>query len=183
MVDHDDLVGDAIDERQDVGGEQNCYALLGAGAEEEADGFGGDGVDAFEGFIEEERFRIGEERHGEGGFLFHAVGAFADECVAAMFEAEDAEELVGAVDGFVFGEFVNGAGEVEVFGDGEFVEEGEAFGKDAGDGFQRWVGDWEVANLSGAGGWFEEAREDFDEGGFACAVGAQDGADVAGWDF
>lgn len=37
--------------------------------------------------------------------------------------------------------------------------------------------------MGGAGGWLEEAGEDFDKGGFACAVWAKDGADVAGRDF
>ncbi len=148
-------------------------------------GFGGDGVEAFKGFVEEQDARVVKQGERERGFLAHAVRALIDEGMAAVFEGERAQQLIGAGVGFAASESVDGAGEKEVLLDGEGGEESEGFGQHSdealdGDGIDRHVmtGDEDLAR-----GGLEQAGEHFEGSGFAGSVGTEEGADGAGGDF
>jgi len=179
------MSGEAFDDGEDVRGEKYGDAALGEAFEQVADGFGGDRIDAFEGFVEEEHFGIVEKREGERGFLAHAVGAVIGEGVTAVFEGESAEEIVGAACGFLFGQAVDGAGHLEVLFDGEVVEEAEVFGEDSDGGFEceGLTLDVEAGDCGCAGGGGEESGEHFEGGGLPCSVGAEEGADAARREF
>src|SRR5579871_6224624 len=103
-----------------------------------------------------------------------------DERVLAVFQAQDAEELVGAGADFGALQFIDCSSEFEVLFNGERVKEREAFGKDASDAFQFRVADLNPADLGGAAGGAEQTSKDFDDGGFTRAIGAKQGADGAG---
>jgi len=74
---------------------------------------------------------------------------------------------------------------VEVLFNGEVVEEAEVFGEDSDGGFE-FEGlalDVEAGDGGCAGGGGEESGEHLEGGGFACSVGAEEGADAAGREF
>jgi hypothetical protein len=147
-------------------------------------GAGGDGVDAFEGLVEEEDFGAVNDGSGESEFFLHAVGEVGDEFFCFAGERHELEELGGAGGGSGGVEAVHAADEGEVFGCGETAEEGEAFGDDTDlaldfDGVGSGV---EAENLDAAGGWRKQAGEHLDGGGFAGAVGAEEAEELAGGD-
>ena len=53
MVDKQDLIGYPVDERKNMGGEENGDAVAAKGAQHCANSDGGDGIDTFERFVEE----------------------------------------------------------------------------------------------------------------------------------
>lgn len=87
------FVGEAFDVHEHVGADEERDAFGLEGAEELEDGFAGGGVEAFEGFIEDEEFGSGEERHGEGGLLAHAIGRGGGEPVGGFVEVEELQQF------------------------------------------------------------------------------------------
>ena len=69
-----------------------------------------------------------------------------------------------------------------MFFDGEGIEEAEVFGKNSDEALdaQRLFQDIAAGEMHFAGIGSEEAGEDFEQGGFAGAVGSEEGADAAG---
>ena len=183
-VDDGDVGAEALDDLEDVRGEEDGGAAGDHSLQHGFEGAGGDGVDAFEGLVEEEDFGAVDDGGGEGEFFLHAVGVVGDEFFGFAGEAHEVEEFGGAGGGGGGVEAVHASDEAEVFGGGEAAEEGEAFGDDADlaldfDG----VGDGvEAEDLDGAGGGSEQAGEHLDGGGFAGAVGAEEAEELAGSD-
>ena len=183
-VDDGDVGAEALDDFEDVGGEEDGGAAGDHALEHGFESAGGDGVDAFEGLVEEEDFGAVDDGGGEGEFLLHAVGEVGDEFFCFVGEAHELEELGGAGGGGGGVEAVHAADEAEVFGCGETAEEGEAFGDDADLAldFDGVGGGVEAEDLDAAGGGSEEAGEHLDGGGFAGAVGAEEAEELAGRD-
>ena len=130
-VDDGDVGAEALDDLEDVRGEEDGGAAGDHALKHGFEDAGGDGVDAFEGLVEEEHVGAVDDGGGEGEFFLHAVGEVGDELFCFVGEAHELEELVGAGGGGGGVEAVHAADEAEIFGCGEAAEEGEAFGDDA----------------------------------------------------
>jgi hypothetical protein len=183
-VDDGDVGAEALDDLEDVGGEEDGGAAGDHALEHGFESGGGDGVDAFEGFVEEEDFWTVDDGGGEGELFLHAVGEVGDEFFCFTGEAHELEEFGGADGGGGGVEAVHAADEVQVLGCGEAAEEGQAFGDNAdltlefhgaGSGV-------EAEDLDGAGGGCEQAGEHLDGSGLAGAVGAEEAKELAGGD-
>ncbi len=172
-----DVSAEAFDDLEDVRGEEDGGAAGDHALKHGFESAGGDGVDTFEGLVEEEDFGAVDDGGGEGEFFLHAVGEVGDEFFCFAGEAHELEQFGGAGGSGGGVEAVHAADEAEVFSCSEAAEEGEAFGDDADlpldfDG----VGDGvEAEDLDAAGGRGEEAGEHLDGRGFAGAAGAEDG--------
>ena len=183
-VDDGDVRAESLDDLHDVRGEEDGGATGDHALEHGFEGAGGDGVDAFEGLVEEEDFGTVDDGGGEGKFFLHAVGVVGDQLFGFAGEAHELEELGGSVVGGGEIEAIHAADEAEVFGCGEATEESEAFGHDADlaldlDG----VGDGvKTEDLNRARGGGEQAGEHLDGGGLACAVGTEEAEELAGGD-
>jgi len=81
----------ALDDFEDVGGEEDGGAAGDHVLEHGFEGVGGDGVDAFEGLVEEEDFGTVDDGGGEGEFFAHAVGVVGDEFFWFVGEAHELE--------------------------------------------------------------------------------------------
>lgn len=100
IVDDGDVGAQPLHEFHDVGGEHDGAARCDVGRQDLADDLGGDGVDGFEGFVEDEEGWAVDEGLGEEDFFGHAGGVVGNEAVAGVGEVEDGEEFFGAlVDG------------------------------------------------------------------------------------
>ncbi len=129
--DDGDVGAEALDDLEDVGGEEDGGAAGDHALEHGFEGSGGDGVDAFEGLVEEEDAGAVDDGGGEGEFFLHAVGEVGDELAGFVGEAHEFEQLGGAGGGGGGVEAVHAADEAQILGCGEAAEEGEAFGDDA----------------------------------------------------
>jgi len=179
-IDDGDVRAESLDDLHDVGGEEDGGS---AGDHALKHGFqsaGGDRVDAFEGFVEEEDFWAVDDGGGECEFLLHAVGEVCDEFLCFVGEGHELEEFGGAGGGGGGVETVHAADEAKVFGCGETAEEGEAFGNDSdlAFDFDGVGGRVKAEDLNAAGGGGEESGEHFDGGGFAGAVGAEEAEEL-----
>jgi hypothetical protein len=181
-VDDGDVGAEALDDLEDVRGEEDGGAASDHALEHGLERARGDGVDAFEGLVEEEDPGAVDDGCGEGELFLHAVGEVGDELAGFGGEAHEVEELGGASGGGGGVEAVHATDEAEVFGCGEATEEGEAFGDDTDLSFDLdGVGDGvEAKDLDGPGGGCEEASEHLDGGGFASAVRAEEAEELAG---
>ena len=183
-VDDRDVSAEALDDFEDVRGEEDGGAARDHALKHGFERAGGDGVDAFEGFVEEEDFGAVDNGSGESEFFLHAVGEVGDELFGFVGERHELEQLLGAGGGGGGIEAVHAADEVEVLGCGKTAEEGEAFGDDADLAFDfNGIGEGvEAEDPDAAGGGGEKAGEHLDGGGFAGAVGAEEAEELAGRD-
>ena len=183
-VDDGDVRAEALDDLEDVRGEEDGGAAGDHALKHGLEGAGGDGVDAFEGLVEEEDFGAVDDGSGEGKFLLHAVREVGDEFLCFVGEVHEFEELGGARGCGRGVEAVHAADEAEILGGGEAAEESEAFRDDADLAldFDGVSGGVEAEDLNAAGGGSEQAGEHLDGGGFACAVGAEEAEELAGGD-
>ena len=125
------MSAEALDDFEHVRGEEDGGAAGDHALEHGFECAGGDGVDAFEGFVEEQDFGAVDDGGSEGKFFLHAVGKVGNEFFCFAGERHELEEFAGASSGGGGVEAVHATDEVEVFGCGETAEEGEAFGDDA----------------------------------------------------
>ena len=155
LVDEEAVVGDGDDRAGEV--DQGAFHDLDAGE-----------VEVVGGFVEDQDLGAGEEAAGEGDAGFLATGEGADALREGGFgEAHEFEEFVDLLAGgleceaFFAADGVDGVGdgvgEIEMF---EGVVEGDALGAA------------EPFDAAGVGGFV--FGEDFEEGGFAAAIGADD---------
>ncbi len=112
-----------------VVGEEDGNAAVAEAADDVLDAVNGHGVDAGEGFVEQDDFGVA----GEGTSDFEAATFTAGEGAGALgaffVEAEFAEQLAGAFDGLLAGEFLEFEDSEEVLFDGEFGEYGGVLGE------------------------------------------------------
>jgi len=154
-----------------------------AGAVHFAKSFGEPGdaerIETGGGLIEEKYGWTMNQGAGDGDALAHAAGKSADEGIAALDEADFAEEFFGASGGrfdiLKFGE------KEEIFFGGEFVVDHGGVGDVAGAAVGGRVG-----GCAGKGelacGWFDDLRGDAEERGFAGTVAAREDYTFAGGD-
>ena len=184
-VDDGDVGAEALDDFEDVGGEEDGGA---AGDHALKHGFeraGGDGVDAFEGLVEEEDSGPWMTAAARASFFCMPWEKSVMSFFVSPARPMKSRSSVVRVRGGGGVEAVHAADEAEVFGGGEAAEEGEAFGDDADLAFHfdGVCGDCvEAEDLDGAGGGREQAGEHLDGGGFTCAVGAEEAEELAGGD-
>ncbi len=131
LVDDGHVGAEALDDFEDVRGEEDGGAAGDHALEHGFEGAGGDGVDAFEGLVEKEDLGAVDDGGGEREFFLHAVREVGDELFGVAGEGHEVEQLGGALSRWFRVEAVHAADEVEVLGRGEAAEEGEAFGDDA----------------------------------------------------
>jgi hypothetical protein len=184
FVDDGDVRAEALDDFKHVRGEEDGGAAGDHALQHVLEGVGGDGIDAFEGLVEEEELGAVDDGGGEGELLAHAVGVVGDELLGFVGEAHELEEFGGALGGGGFIQAIHAADEGEVLAGGEFAEEGHAFGDDADVTFHfdGVVEEILTEDLNGAGGGGEQAGEHLDGGGFAGSVGAEEAEELAGFD-
>ena len=181
VAEEDDVIGDHVDFMQDMAGDDDV-AALGRHFAEHGDGFGADeGIEAVEGFIEDEDFGIVGDGLRELDALPHSLAVAADFAVGGFAQAD-------LVDGFACQVFALGGGvseEAEV-GDDE-LEAGESLGigielrgvaEDAEE-FLGFIGpNAQDANFAARGA--DQAGHEVHEGGFAGAVGSDEAGDSGG---
>ena len=168
-----------------VGDEDADTALL-EGEDHLLDIGDGDGVNAGEGFVHEEEFRLGNE--GAGDFEAAAFAAGERECFLFrdVREVEFLEVLLDAGAVVLFGE-ADGLNDGEdVILDGEFAEDGrflrEVADAEAGALVHAEFGGVVAVDEDFAGGRWDEADDHVERRGLAGSVGAEEADDFAGAD-
>ena len=142
-----------------------CCQRRAAGFDVEADG----------GLVEEDEVGVAADREGEEDALLLASAELAEEAVFDALKLGDADDLGdGQRVGIVAAEEVDVLADAEGFGDAGDLQHGADAG--AGGGVARVAAE----DADGAGGGGDEAEEQLDCGGFACAVGAEESDDFAG---
>ena len=91
IVDDGDVGAEAFDNFEDVGSKEDGGASGDHVLQHGLEGVGGDGVDAFEGLVEEEDFGAVDDGGGEGELLAHAVGVVGYEFFWFVGEAHELE--------------------------------------------------------------------------------------------
>jgi len=189
VVQKNELVGEGGAEIDVVGGEDHGQLLL---LRELAEKFKQIDlvveVEVGVGFIEQEHARFLDETAGEEDALTLAAGEVVD---GAMEEVGEVEEFGSFLDdihvvlGFEAEDLpVGSAAKAQVIADGVGGVVGWGLGEigdAAGECFAGPVVESAALPEDGAGG-AEVAEEDFDEGGFSGAVGAEDGEDLAAFE-
>lgn len=127
-IDDGDVGAEALDDLENVGGEKDGCAASDHALKHGFECAGGDGVDAFEGLVEEEDAGTVDDGGGEGELFLHAVGEVGDEFFCFAGKTHELEKFGGAGGGGGGVEAIHTADESEVLGGGEATEEGEAFG-------------------------------------------------------
>ena len=167
--------------REDVGADEDRFAHLFELFEELADFDAGAGVEAAGGFVEQENLGSCRRTRARRKPLLHAFGECVDHGVALVGEVRKVQHIVD--DLFAFGavDVVGGGEEFEVFlHDHVFVgAEGIGHVADERADFPDLIPDDVVADAGLAPGGLEKRGEDFDGGGFARAVGADEAEAVA----
>ena len=142
----------------------------------------GDDIEAGERLVEDEQLGIVQQGRGDEHALAHAFGVGRDGRVLPGLEMEQLEQPRGLGFNERLAEAAEPADQLQVFEPGEVVVEMGFFGDVAEGGAE---GDHVLANILA----FEEhpavvgpqhAGDDFDGGGFAGAVGAEEADDFAG---
>ncbi len=123
-----------------------------------------------EDFIDEENFRLEMGGDGKGQADVHAGGVVLDGSVDEFFELGEGHDFVEFAGDFALAHAQDGAGEESVFAAGEFGVEAGADFEEAADA----AADFGVAS-GGAG----DLGEDFEQGGLAGAVAADEAEDFA----
>jgi hypothetical protein len=169
------------------GGDAN---FLMEGSEPAAEVFADFGVEGAEGFIEEEDFRIDGEGARQGDALALAAGELGGQAVFQALELDEAEEFEDPVAEGLRRRARRGGpdseAEGDVFEDGEVMKEGVVLEDEPGFAFGGGSeGDVFAVemDLAVTGVREVEAPEDAQEGGFAGAGGAEEGDQLAVWDF
>lgn len=111
---------------------------------------------------------------GEGETHGHAAAVALDGGVEEFFDFGEGNDLVEFGFDLVFAHAEDGAIEEDVLAAGEFRVEAGADFEEGGD-----------TSIEGdaSGGGFGDAGEELEEGGFACAIAANDANDFTGRDF
>ena len=179
VFDHADLACEALGFVEVVGGEQDGCAAVGEAFDDLPGLAACGGVEACGGFVEEDEVGVADHAGGEVEAALLSAGEFVAAAVGVFGEADEFE---GFVD--VHGVFVEFGGEVEHFAWGEALAGGAALEDDAdaaGEGVALAAG-VEAEDGDGAFVAVAVALHDFDQGGFAGAVGSEQCVDLAGVD-
>ncbi len=149
--------------------------------------FDGDGIDAGEGFVEEDEGGVGDEGAGDFEFASFAAGEGDGFLVAGFGEAELFHEAGGffaALEGGFAGGFEDGE---EVLFDGHALEDGRFLGEVAhafaGALIHGELGDVEAVEHDLAAVGDDHSHDHAEGGGFAGAVAAEEADDFAVSDF
>ena len=116
-----------LDNLQDVRGEKDRRAPTDALLEGVAQHARGNGINALEGFIEEQKVRIGDQGRGQGELLFHPVGELEREFLLLVRQVHHVQQLVATRADGSRGQQIHAANEGEVFAGGQIVEQREVF--------------------------------------------------------
>ncbi len=119
--DDEDAVAELLHEREQVRGEDDGGARLGAGLERALHLADAERVEAGEGLVEEHQARVVEEAAGDGELLLHAAGELAGEDAGLAVELQLGEQRAGAR--LPVHDAVEARHQVEVLAHGEVVEE------------------------------------------------------------
>ena len=175
FVDDDDAMGEGVGLFEIMGSEEDGFALLCEVADLVPECATGFDVEADGGLVEEDEVGVAAQGEGEEDTLLLAAAELAEGPVFDALKLGDAEDV-----GYWKRVRVVAAKEVEMFADAEGLEDAGDLkhGSDAGAG----CGFSGVAaeDVADARGWGDEAEEDFDGGGFACAVRAEERDDLTG---
>ena len=167
---------------EDVGVDEDGFAAVAEVEDDIADFFAADGVDAVEGFVEEDEVWVAHEGPCEAEALAHAFTEDGGAVVFPCFEAGGFEDGGGLAFIFAGGETAETAGEAEDLFGGEVGWPCGVFGEVAGAAELGRIADWAVEETAVAGIWADERHEDLDERAFAGAVGAEEAEDDALFD-
>ena len=181
-VDDADVGAQALDDFEHVRGEEDGSAARDHALQHRLQRAGGNGVDAFEGLVEEKNFGPVDDGGGQREFFLHAVGEVGDQLLVLVGEAHEIEQFGSPLGGGGFIEAVHAADEAEIFAGGEAAEERHAFGHDADLAFEFGgvFGEVGAEDADRSGGGREQAGEHLDGGGFAGAVGAEEAEELPG---
>jgi len=176
-----DVRTQALDDFEHVRGEEDGDAARDHALQHRFQSAGGDGVDAFEGLVEEEDARPVDDGGGERELLLHAVGEVGDQLLVLAGEVHEVEQLgCSLVCGHAI-QAVHAADEAEVLAGGEAAEQGHALGDDPDLALQLGgvLGQVGAQYADLAAGGCEQAGEHLDGGGLAGAVGAEEAEELA----
>jgi len=170
-----DVTAQALHDFEYVRSKKNRGAARDHALQHRLQSSGGDSVDAFEGFVEEENFGAVNYGGGHGEFFLHAVGIIGDQLFRLIGELHEVEEFGGALGGGLAVESVHAAGEVQELGAGEASEERHPFGDDSDLTLHfHWILlQVKAEDFDAARAGRKQAGEHFDGRRFARAVGAE----------
>ena len=175
----EDAADQVLEQRQQVGADDDGGAEGGVLADELLHGAYAARVEAGEGFIEEDGLGMVQETAADGDFLRHAAGQLRGEGVPFLDQLQALEEILGP--GVPVPEPVGRRHEAEVLPDGEALEEVWVIGNVgqeelSGDGA---ADDVVAADQKPAMGGSEDAGHGAQRGGLAGAVGPDQAEDLA----
>lgn len=187
---------DGFDFFEDVGGENDSAAALGAFAvslgvrlghffDQATDFVLLVGIEAIGGFIHDQDIGFVQDGLSQTDAAFETFGEGFDGLTQDALEVGSLNSATdGGFLGFAFEASDLSAEVQEGFG-GHVGVGGGTFGEvaDGGFDFEGVLGDICAAHYGGAGGWREEAGDHFHGGAFACAVGAEEAQDFAAFYF
>ena len=143
-------------------------------------------VHTLERFVEEQQVGIGNQRGGEGEFLFHPVREFQRQFLLLVRQVHHGQQLVATFAHRVARQQIHAADEGEVFARRQVVEQRQVLRHHADAALHLQcaarVAHVLAQDAHGARRWRQQAREHLDGGGFARAVGAEEAVEAAGFD-
>ena len=183
-VDEEEGVAHFAEFGEDVGGDEEGFALLGEDADEVLEFDAGFGVEAGGRFVEDEELGVWEEHAAKAEALAHAFAEFVDGAVGEGGEVGEVEDLFDAGAALGAAEAVGAGEEVEVFEDvhvgvGSVVVGHPADDLADGGGF---ANDVMAGDADAAAAGSLEGSHHAPGGGFAGAVGTDETDDLAGKD-
>jgi hypothetical protein len=184
----EDVVGGVGDEGVVGDDEEGELGVAGEALEDVEDALGIGGIEVAGGFIGEEEAGFIGQGAGDGNALLFAAGEVVGAAMELVAEADEFEELAGAIFHFRLGEEAGAAhGNLDVFEGGEFLEEKVELEDEAdflvaeeGEFVLVEIGDDLAGDFDGAVVGLIEEAEEIEEGAFTAAGRAHDGVDALG---
>ncbi|GAA3317287.1 hypothetical protein GCM10020219_038380 [Nonomuraea dietziae] len=181
-VDDDDVVADAFELTEQVRGDQDADAELGADAPDQREHLvAALRVEAVGRLVEEDQLRVVDERLRELDALLHAGGVAADGAVALLVQADVAQHVGGAL----AGGGARQSGDLREVDDQPRSRKRRAAGSRAracsrheGADLRAMGDDVEAEHLGPARRLGQEAEQDLDQRGLARSVGAHEAGDA-----
>lgn len=177
-----DAVAHHFEFAEEVAVDEDGFALIAEVGQDVADVAAADGVDAIGGFVEEDEVGVVDEGLGEADALHHAFGVGANFAISIGGHADGIEKFArAALAGFAIDAGESGK-EFQSLAAGQVAGEAVVFGEVADVAEGGFVADGVIEEGAFGAGGADDGHHDFDESGFARAVGAEEAEDFAAAD-
>ena len=181
FLDNSDPVAEGLELAQDVGGDEDGFALFAELAQDIHHFDTGSGVQAAGRFIQEEEVRVMDEDSGQAQALLHTAAEVSGQVVALLGEADQLEDFLNFFGPMRALHLIAGAKEIEILDDEHILVDAESIGHIADQAanlialFVNII----AVNAGCARGRPQEKGEYFQGGRFAGAVAADEAENIA----